>query len=273
MNRMGDFLIQNEGVVRIAAFAVILAGMAALELAVPKRPLSRKRPGRWFGNLAIVVIDTAVLRLLFFFLPALAVGFAATMEAADIGLLNRTGLPYWAEFLIALLVLDLAIYGQHVAFHHVPLLWRMHRVHHADLDIDVTTGLRFHPAEIALSMVLKLAVIAALGAPAAAVLVFEIVLNGLAMFNHSNIDLPAWLDRPLRRLIITPDVHRVHHSTIPRETNSNFGFNLSIWDRLFRTFRDQPEKGHLGMEIGLPGYRDGDRQGLGWMILLPFRRT
>ncbi|PJK30418.1 sterol desaturase family protein [Minwuia thermotolerans] len=269
---MGDFLIENEGAVRIAVFVIILAGMAGLERLVPKRPLGQPRLRRWFGNLAVVAIDTAALRLLFFFLPALAVGFAAWLEAEGVGLLNAVALPYWAEFLIAVLILDLVIYGQHVAFHHVPFLWRMHRMHHADLDIDVTTGLRFHPAEIVLSMLLKLAVIAALGAPALAVLVFEIALNGLAMFNHSNIDLPVWLERPLRRLIITPDVHRVHHSTIPREHNSNFGFNLSVWDRIFRTWRAQPEKGHRGMEIGLSAYRDGARQGLLWMMALPFRR-
>ena len=269
---MGDFLIENEGAVRIAVFVAVLAGMAGLERLVPKRPPGHPRPRRWFSQLAGGAVRTPGLRPGFFFLPALAVGFAALLEAEGVGLLNVVALPYWADFLIAVLLLDLVIYGQHVAFHHVPFLWRMHRMHHADLDIDVTTGLRFHPGEIVLSMLLKLAVIAALGAPALAVLVFEIALNGLAMFNHSNIDLPGWLERPLRRLIITPDVHRVHHSTIVREHNSNFGFNLSVWDRIFRTWRAQPEKGHRGMDIGLGAYRDGARQGLLWMMALPFRR-
>lgn len=269
---MGEFLTANEGAVRVAVFAAVLAAMAALECVVPKRPLSQPRIRRWFANLAVVVIDTFAVRLAFFFLPALAVGFAALMQERGIGLLNWAALPDWAAFVVALLALDLIIYAQHVAFHYVPVLWRMHRVHHADLDIDVTTGLRFHPAEIVLSMGLKLAAIAALGAPPLAVLVFEIGLNGLAMFNHANIDLPARLDRLLRLVIITPDVHRVHHSVIPRETNSNFGFNLSLWDRVFGTYDAQPEKGHRGMEIGLPAYRDGARQGLAWMVALPFRR-
>ncbi|WP_416896841.1 MAG: sterol desaturase family protein [Minwuia sp.] len=269
---MGNFLLANEGTIRLAIFGGMLALMGGLELLAPKRQLSLGRVRRWFQNIGVVVVNTAAVRAAFFFLPALAVGFAALIAERGIGLFNLVDLPFWLEVLLAIVFLDGVIYAQHVAFHLIPPLWRIHRMHHADLDIDVTTALRFHPVEIVLSMVLKLAVIAVLGPAAVAVLIFEILLNGGAMFNHANVDLPRWLDRSLRWLIVTPDFHRVHHSTVVGETNSNYGFSLSLWDRLFGTYRPQPEAGHVGMNIGLAEYRDGARQGFLWMLALPFRR-
>lgn len=272
MNGMGEFLLQNEAAVRMAVFGGMLVLMGGLEFLAPKRRLSLGRIGRWFQNIGVVVVNTFAVRAAFFFLPALAVGFAVLMANRGIGLLNWVDLPFWLEVLIGVIVLDGIIWAQHLAMHHIPILWRLHKVHHADLDIDVTTALRFHPVEIIVSMVLKLAAIAVLGPAALAVLIFEILLNGGAMFNHANIALPAWLDRLLRTVIVTPDFHRVHHSTVVRETNANFGFNLSIWDRIFGTYRAQPAAGHQGMDIGLEEYRDAGRQGFAWMLSLPFRR-
>jgi len=269
---MSDFLLQNEATIRLAVFLGMLGAMMLLEYMAPKRGLSLARSGRWFQNIFVVFLNTLALRAAFFFLPTLAVGFAFLMQERGIGLLNQFDLPFWLQFVLAVVVLDLIIYAQHAVFHYMPLFWRLHRVHHADLDIDATTALRFHPVEIVLSMALKLGAIALLGAPAVAVLVFEMLLNGGAIFNHANLALPRWLDHTLRLVIVTPDMHRVHHSTIMGETNSNFGFSLSLWDRLFGTYRAQPEAGHQGMQIGLSAYRDGDRQGLLWMLTLPFRK-
>lgn len=207
---------------------------------------------RWSNNLAFVVIDTVILRLS---LPVLAVGLAVIAEDRGWGLFNALDVPVWFAALASILLLDLAIYLQHVMFHAVPGLWRLHRMHHADLDFDATTGLRFHPVEILLSMVIKLAVVAALGPPAFAVLLFEIILNATSLFNHANIDLPRPIDRLLRWIVVTPDMHRVHHSIDPRETNSNYGFNLPWWDRLLGTYIDQPAKGHREMEIGIEQFR------------------
>jgi sterol desaturase/sphingolipid hydroxylase (fatty acid hydroxylase superfamily) len=204
--------------------------------------------------------------------PVAAVAAAEWARIAGWGAFNLLGWPLWLEILIAIVVLDLAIYGQHVLFHKVPVLWRLHQVHHADVDFDVSTALRFHPVEIALSMLIKIAVVLALGAPAIAVVLFEIILNGCAMFNHANVKLPGWLDAILRRILVTPDMHRVHHSVIRRETDSNFGFNLSIWDRIFGTYRAQPEAGHAGMTIGLSEYQSEDPTRFSWSLLLPFRR-
>ncbi|WP_281019195.1 MULTISPECIES: sterol desaturase family protein [unclassified Minwuia] len=270
---MDQFLLDNEATLRLGVFGGMLLAMIAAERLAPRRRLTQGLVGRWFRNLSVVVLNTLVLRLSFFFLPTLAVGFAFLMAERGIGLFNLVDLPPVLEIVAAVLLLDLAIWAQHVAFHKVPLFWRLHRVHHADMDIDVTTGLRFHPVEIILSMVFKFAVIALLGPAAVAVLLFEVVLNGAAMFNHANLRLPGWLDRLMRRIIVTPDFHRVHHSVIPSETDSNYGFNLTLWDRLFGTLTPQPRAGHDGMEIGLADYREGRRQGLGWMLALPFRRS
>ena len=238
---MPEYLLNHEAAVRLFFLFSILAVMAAWEVAAPRRRREIPRLLRWSNNLGVVVIDTLLVRLSF---PILAVGMAVLAAERGWGLLNVFAVPGWLAFIISLLLLDLAIYLQHVMFHAVPALWRLHRMHHADLEFDVTTGLRFHPVEILLSMGLKLGIVAALGPPAIAVLVFEILLNGTSMFNHSNVRLPLGLDRILRLFVVTPDMHRVHHSIHPHETNSNFGFNLPWWDRLLGTYRAQPREGH-----------------------------
>jgi sterol desaturase/sphingolipid hydroxylase (fatty acid hydroxylase superfamily) len=263
-----DALLANEPAIRLAAFAGVLAAMAALEALLPRRHPSFGRLRRWPNNLGVVVVNTVVLRLVF---PTAAVGVALAAEVRGVGLLPWLGLPAPVTVLVAVVLLDLAIYLQHVLFHAVPALWRLHRMHHADLDFDVTTGLRFHPVEILLSMVIKLMVVVALGAPAVAVLAFEVLLNATAMFNHANLRLPTWLDRALRPVLVTPDMHRVHHSVVPRETNSNFGFNLALWDRLFGACRAQPAAGHEAMTIGIEQFRDPGELRLDWMLTHPLR--
>jgi sterol desaturase/sphingolipid hydroxylase (fatty acid hydroxylase superfamily) len=262
-------LLDHEPLIRLAAFAGVLALVAGLEAWFPRRHRVAGRWLRWPNNLGIVALNTIVLRLVF---PTAAVGVALAMEGRGVGLLPWLGLPAPLATLLAVVLLDLAIYLQHVMFHAVPTLWRLHRMHHADLDIDVTTGLRFHPVEILLSMVIKLGVVVALGAPALAVLLFEVLLNATSMFNHANLRLPGWLDRPLRLVLVTPDMHRVHHSVVPRETNSNFGFSLALWDRLFGTYRAQPEAGHDGMSIGIGQFRTPRELWLDRMLTQPVRR-
>lgn len=265
---MSDFLLANEPAVRLAFFFGVLAALMLAEAALPRRRREIPRLTRWSGNLGIVVIDTLLLRLVF---PVVAVGFAVIAEERGWGLFNLVAVPGWLAFLASLLVLDLTIYLQHVMFHAVPALWRLHRMHHADLEFDVTTGLRFHPVEILLSMGLKLAVVAALGPPAAAVLVFEVLLNASSMFNHANLRLPLALDRVLRWLVVTPDMHRVHHSIHPNETNSNFGFNLPWWDRLLGTYRAQPRDGHEAMTIGIEQFRTPGDLRLDRMLVQPLK--
>ena len=259
--------MEHENTIRLISFITIFILVALLEIALPRRTLTTPKTWRWFNNLSIVAINPFLLRLVF---PALAVGMAQAAQANGWGLLNQIGLPNWAAIGMGIVFLDMVIYLQHVMFHAVPLLWRLHMVHHADLDIDLTTGLRFHPIEILLSMILKITMIAALGPPVVSVLVFEIILNGMAMFNHGNLELPPSLDRFLRFFVVTPDMHRVHHSIIIRETNSNYGFNLSLWDRVFGTYMAQPVKGHLDMTIGLSQFRDSKRLTLPWLLILPF---
>lgn len=263
-----DALLAHEPAIRLAAFAGVLALMAGLEAIFPRRRRAAGRWLRWPNNLGLVVLNTVVLRLVF---PTAAVGVALVSEAQGTGLLPWLGLPTGLSVLVAVVLLDLAIYLQHVLFHAVPALWRLHRMHHADLDFDVTTGLRFHPVEILLSMVIKLAIVVALGAPAVAVLIFEVLLNATSMFNHANLRLPTWIDRPLRLLLVTPDMHRVHHSVVPRETNSNFGFSLALWDRLFGTYRAQPAAGHDAMSIGIEQFRDPRELRLDRMLTQPLR--
>jgi sterol desaturase/sphingolipid hydroxylase (fatty acid hydroxylase superfamily) len=265
---MSDILLTNEPLIRLAAFAGIFTAMAAWEMLAPRRHQGLGRGRRWPGNIGVVVLDTVLVRLVF---PTTAVGLALVAEARGWGLFHALDLPEWVSVLLAVAALDLAIYLQHVLFHAVPVLWRLHRMHHADLEIDVTTGARFHPIEILLSMGLKLGVVAALGAPAVAVLAFEVLLNATSMFNHSNVRMPAWLDRLMRWVVVTPDMHRVHHSIVVRETNSNFGFNLPWWDRLFGTYRDQPAAGHETMTIGIEQFREAAEQRLDRMLTQPFR--
>ncbi len=267
---MNEFLLGNEIQVRLSFFMVIFAVMASWELLAPRRNGQVKRGLRWPSNLGIVVLNTLVVRLV---MPTTAVGLALACEVTGWGLLQQFELPLWAASTLAVICLDLAIYLQHIMFHAIPTLWRLHRMHHADLVFDVTTGARFHPFEIILSMVIKLTVIAALGPPAIAVLVFEVLLNTLAMFNHANVRLPLKLDNILRRAIVTPDMHRVHHSIIPRETNSNFGFNLAIWDRCFGTYSAQPEAGHQEMSIGISTFRTDHDLMLDQMLLQPFKKS
>ena len=230
--------------------------MAAWELVAPLRKQRIGRGTRWPNNLGIVLLDTALVRLAF---PMTAVGLALVAEVRGWGLLHAFDDPWWLAVPLSVIFLDLAIYLQHVLFHAVPALWRLHRMHHADLEFDVTTGVRFHPIEILLSMGIKFGVIAALGTPAIAVVIFEVLLNATSMFNHGNVSIPVRLDRLLRWIVVTPDMHRVHHSIVVRETNSNFGFNLPWWDRLFGTYRDQPAAGHEGMTIGIEQFRDAGR--------------
>ncbi|MEY8829747.1 sterol desaturase family protein [Sedimentitalea sp. XS_ASV28] len=263
---MTDLLLENEAMLRLSFFLGILIAMAIWELAAPRRRREIPRVLRWTNNLGVVVVDTILVRLTF---PIVAVGLALMAEERGWGLFNVIEAPAWVAFVVSLLALDLAIYLQHVMFHAVPALWRLHRMHHADLEFDVTTGLRFHPVEILLSMGIKLAVVAALGPPAAVVLVFEVVLNGTAMFNHSNIRIPLGLDRILRLIVVTPDMHRVHHSVHPRETNSNFGFNLPWWDRLLGTYLAQPRDGHEEMTIGIEQFRTRRDLWLDRMLIQP----
>lgn len=265
---MTDFVLSNEPHIRLAAFAGILTLMALWEVLAPRRDLHVGRSRRWPNNLGIVVLDTLIVRLAF---PVTAIGVAVLGETRGWGLFQTLNAPAWAAIPLAVILLDLAIYLQHRLFHAVPPLWRLHRMHHADLGFDVTTGIRFHPIEILLSMAIKLGVIVVLGAPAVAILAFEVLLNATSMFNHGNVRIPAGLDRVLRWMVVTPDMHRVHHSTSAAETNSNFGFNLPWWDRLLGTYRDQPALGHEAMVIGIDAFRDPRDLRIDRMLLHPLR--
>ncbi|MGF1547732.1 MAG: sterol desaturase family protein [Thiotrichales bacterium] len=258
-----------EVAIRLGFFITVFALMAWWEIRAPRRPLTVSKALRWGNNLGLVALNTILLRILF---PAAAVGMAAVAATQGWGVLNYYAVPLWLAIPLAVIALDFVIWLQHVMVHAVPLLWRVHRVHHADLDYDLTTGARFHPIEIVLSMLIKFATIAVLGPPVVAVVIFEVILNVMAMFNHGNVGLPERLDRILRWWVVTPDMHRIHHSVEDDETNSNFGFNLSWWDRLFGTYRDQPRAGQLGMTIGIHGHRDPrEVSQLPGMLLLPMR--
>lgn len=246
----------------------ILLAMALWEYLAPRRRQVIGRRKRWPGNLGIVVLDSLLVRLVF---QAAAIGMALFAANRGWGLFHVLPVPTWLAVIASVLLLDLAIYLQHVLFHAVPALWRLHRMHHADLEFDVTTGVRFHPIEILLSMMIKLGVVALLGAPAVAVLIFEVLLNATSMFSHGNVRLAPHLDRRLRWVVVTPEMHRVHHSIVPRETNSNFGFNLPWWDRLLGTYRAQPQAGHEAMTIGIDQFRDPHELHLDRMLLQPFR--
>lgn len=264
-----EWLMANEKPVRMGFFFGILVVMALWEIAAPRRALTASKAVRWANNLGIVFFNSFLVRLLF---PAAAVGVAAFAVEHGWGLLNHFEVPFWLSVVVTVVVMDFIIYLQHVLVHAVPLLWRLHRMHHADLDYDVTTGARFHPIEILLSMLIKFATIVVLGPPVVAVVVFEIILNATAMFNHGNIRLPLGLDKWLRWLVVTPDMHRVHHSVEDDEANCNFGFNLPWWDRIFGTYRDQPRGGHEGMSIGIHKFRTPKE--VSWlpgMLLLPFK--
>ncbi|MBT3359133.1 MAG: sterol desaturase family protein [Rhodospirillales bacterium] len=268
MENVFDTLLANATALRLGVFFGVLALMMGLEARFPRRARAHSRKSRWPSNLGIVALNSLIARAAF---PVAAVGIAALGETNGWGLFNSIGWPFWLTVVLSVVLLDFAIYLQHVLFHAVPALWRLHRMHHADTDIDVTNGARFHPIEIVLSMIIKMAVVAALGAPAIAVLIFEVVLNATAMFNHANLRLPPGLDLFLRLFIVTPDMHRVHHSAEPRETHKNFGFNLPWWDYLMGTYTGQPEAGHIAMTIGLPIFRSPRELRFDRMLSQPFR--
>jgi sterol desaturase/sphingolipid hydroxylase (fatty acid hydroxylase superfamily) len=266
--RMPQAVIAAEPVIRLGCFFGVLLLVAFWEVLAPRRAQAIGRGLRWPNNLGLVVLNTVVVRLLF---PFAGVGMAFLAQSRGWGLFNLLALPAWLTILAAVLLLDLIIYAQHVAFHAVPVLWRLHRMHHADLEFDVTTGVRFHPGEIVLSMLIKFAAVALLGASPLAVLAFEVLLNATSMFNHGNVRIPAGFDRWLRLVLVTPDMHRVHHSIIRPETDSNFGFNVPWWDRLFGTYRAQPVLGHAGMTLGIDRFRNPRELWLDRLLLQPLR--
>lgn len=259
----------NEVFFRLGVFAGVFLILALYERMGPRRSPSTPRPGRWVTNIGISALDAATVRLIF---SAGAYGQAMVAAEKGWGLFNQIQLPYWAAVVLSIVMLDFVIYIQHVLFHAVPVFWRFHRVHHTDLDLDVTSGTRFHPVEILLSTCVKIGFIFAFGAPALAVLIFEALLNATSMFEHSNIYIPQGVDRVLRLFVVTPDMHRVHHSVIMKETNSNFGFNLPWWDRLLGTYRAMPERGHLDMVLGLANFRDRGKLGFLSLLMIPFMK-
>ena len=263
-------MVENETVIRIMAFVGVFVLVAGWEAVSPRRRSELTRHDRWPHNLGLLLVDILVLR---FLAPGTAIAVSFAAHAGGWGLLNTIALPLWFELLVAVVLLDLVIYFQHVMFHAVPTLWRLHRVHHADVDFDVTTGIRFHPIEILISTTLKCAAVAAFGASAAAVLIFELVLNATAMFNHANASVPPVIERWLRWLVVTPDMHRVHHSMRYNESSSNFGFNLPWWDRAFGTYKAQPEGGHDTMTIGVDAFRTPDERRLTRLLIQPFLTT
>jgi sterol desaturase/sphingolipid hydroxylase (fatty acid hydroxylase superfamily) len=262
-----DLFLKYESVIRFAFFLGVLVLMALWELVTPRRPLATSKASRWLSNLGIVLIDTLSIRLI---LPLQAVSMALFVEAHGWGIFNNVIVPPWMKMALGVLGLDFIIYVQHAMFHALPIFWRLHRMHHTDLDFDVTTGVRFHPLEILLSMGIKMAAVVVLGPSAISVILFEILLNATSMFNHGNVRLPKEIDHVLRLLVVTPEMHRVHHSVVIKEHNSNFGFNFPWWDRLMGTYQDQPMKGHEGMTIGLAQFRDPKRLTLPWLLILPF---
>lgn len=263
-------MLDEDVVVRLSIFLVVFAVFAVWGLLAPRRKRLYSMSVRWLNNLSIGLINVVVTRV---FVPITLVFVAASAESSNIGLLNQVELPITLSIVIAFLLLDLAIYIQHLVFHKVHFLWRLHRMHHADLDFDVTTGIRFHPIEIVISLGIKMLVVLVIGAPYMAVLIFEVILNATSLFNHANIRIPKSIDKILRVFVVTPDMHRVHHSAVPTETNSNFGFNLPWWDYLFKTYCAQPKAGHENMTIGLEYFRSPSELRLDRLLLQPFRKT
>ena len=262
--------MEQEVYWRLGVFFAILLAVALWETFQPRRTWHLSRTSRWTNHLLLSFINTLLVRLV---IPLTVAAYALILESKGIGLLNWLPLPYWIAVIAGVVLMDLAIYAQHVYFHKLNFFWRFHRMHHTDLDFDVTTGIRFHPIEIVISMVIKFAVVSGLGPPALALIVFEILLNATSMFNHGNVQVPPAVDRVLRWFIVTPDMHRVHHSITKHETDSNFGFNLPCWDRLFGTYRNQPAAGHLKMTIGLPIFRADSENRIDRLISQPFRNA
>lgn len=257
-----------ELVIRLGSFITILIGMGMAESRWPRRVLDNSKHQRWFTNISVSVLSSFLGRIL---IPIAPVGAAIYCQEHGFGLLNLIPLQWWLAVVVSVLLLDMLIYWQHVMFHQIPILWRIHRMHHADVNIDASTGIRFHPIEICMSILIKLAAIAILGPPPVAVVIFEVLLNGCALFNHANVHLPLKLDAWLRLLMVTPDMHRVHHSTNPHEFNTNYGFNFPWWDRMFRSYKAQPDMGHTKMHIGLNIFRDEKYGSLGKVLLIPFK--
>ena len=266
---MIDFITSHEPAIRLTAFGGVLLAMLTLQHLFPRKQRVASALARWRTNGLLVVIDSIAVRLLG---PFIAVVVAAWAGRHSIGLFALTPLPIWLEIILAIILLDMAIYAQHVASHKIPMLWRFHQVHHADRDIDATTGVRFHPVEIIISMLYKAALMVLIGPAVVAVIMFEVLLNGSAIFNHANVLLPKGLDRVLRRVIVTPDMHRVHHSVYRDETDSNYGFFLSVWDHVFKTWRAEPRDGHAAMVIGLPDHQDEAPTRLLWSLSVPFHK-
>lgn len=266
---MTDQLINHTDQLRLGFFAVILIIMAFLEFILPRRNVKADRLLRWTSNIGIVILDSIIVRIV---LPTTTIAVALYAENMNYGLFNFLSFHGFLAIVISVLLLDLLIYGQHVIFHKIHWLWRFHRMHHSDTHIDVTTGIRFHPVEILMSLIIKFAAILLFGIPAIAVLIFEIILNATAMITHSNLNLPLWLDKLLRRIFVTPDMHRIHHSVHRNETDSNYGFNLSVWDRLFGTYIEQPRDTHEKMLIGIDKFRDQRDQFLDKLLTQPFRK-
>jgi len=265
-----DTIMEQEAAIRLSVFLGIFGVMTVWELASPRRPLTRSKGERWLTNILLTAFNTALVR---FAVPAIAVSAAVVAESEGWGMFHWIPLPSLVVVIACVIALDLLIYGQHLVFHRVPVLWRLHRVHHTDLDIDVTTALRFHPVEIILSLFIKAVAVIALGAPVEAIILFEVVLNATAMFNHGNVRLPAPVDALVRQVLVTPDMHRVHHSVHGVELNSNYGFNLSVWDRIFGTYRAQPVDGHDAMVIGLKEFREPVDLALPYLLIQPFRNV
>ncbi len=264
---MKELFFEYESIIRIGSFLGLFTLFTLWEIASPKRKLLELRRFRWINNFGLIIISSILLRFIF---PTAAVGVALLAENNQWGFLYNFGLPFPLHFALAFILMDLSVYLQHVMFHSLPLFWRFHRVHHSDLDCDVTTGLRFHPFEMVISILIKFITIASIGAPVIAVIIFEIILNAAAMYTHSNIKIAKSIEPFLRWFIVTPDMHRIHHSLNVNETNSNFSFFISLWDRFFGTYLKQPEKGHKNMKIGLRNFRKGKWQNLRWLIYLPF---
>lgn len=264
---MKELFFQYESYIRLGTFLGLFSLLMVWEVASPKRKLLELRRFRWFSNIGLIVTSSILIR---FIIPTAAVGVALHTETNDLGFLNYFDLSTTAQFIIAFILMDLSIYFQHVMFHALPVFWRFHRVHHSDLDCDITTGLRFHPFEMVISILFKFVIIISIGAPVIAVVCFEIILNAASMFTHSNIKIPLNLEKLVRWIIVTPDMHRIHHSINENETNSNFSFFISIWDRLLGTYIHAPRKGQENMEIGLQNFRQPKWQNLRWLIYLPF---
>jgi len=268
---LNDWIIQNESTIRLLFFTTVFLAIFTWEIFSPRRLLLLSKSHRWFNNISLMMINTIALRFTF---PFLAVGLAIWVETQSQGILNKTEFPLWLKIIFGVLILDLLIYFQHRVFHSIPILWQLHKVHHADLDFDVTTGVRFHTLEILLSMLIKMAAIYLLGPPAIAVLIFEILLSSTSIFNHGNIYIPPHIDKIIRYAIVTPDMHRIHHSSIEVETNSNFGFCTSVWDRLFKTYTPSPQQGQVNMNIGILETQLGhETNNLVKMLLMPFRKN